>query len=260
MAGPLSKHFYKNRIKRYSRVLGSILGELRVITNDKLVRLPLEYLGGLRDQSVASYKAGILPMATLKYVGFEVNTEKVLNNNRKEIFNGVLQKKRIPLFLDFEWSIRVKKQDEMFQIQEQVISAMYPTLDVLVKSEDGSNIDENIKIIPVSYDFVDSFEGDGEDPVYYDLTFMIRIEGGYIYGINSVNEGGNGSLIKEVIVDLSTGAVPFADSFTWFSIYDADTVLTNFPASLPLGELEGAYLFDGAETLEVIGSYNYIRG
>ena len=262
MAGPFANHFYHERVIRYSRFLGSILSDLKIDTEGKLVRLPLEYLGGIRDQSSAVYSAGVLPKMTLRFIGLEVNSEKVLNGNRKQTYGSQVQDQRLPVFLDFEWCIRTKKQNDLFQVQEQVLMAMYPTFDIKVMSGDDTQVVENLKIYLTSYDFVDSFEGTGEEPNNYDLTFMVRIEGGWFYG-RSLNDTTDPAayIIKEVDINISTDYdKPFSDERPWFNIYEPTTVIIRFNSDLPLADEQGAYVFDKTtEAFEVIGSGEWIR-
>lgn len=261
MAGPFAKHFYHERVRRYSRFLGAILSDMKVVTEGKTIRIPLEYLGGIRDQSSPVYSAGVLPVMTLKFVAVEVNSEKVQNSNRIENYGGSLQKRRLPVNLDFEWCIKVKKQDELFQLQEQILTAFYPTFDVKVMSDDETSIVENLKFYLTSYDFADYFEGNSEEANTYELTYMVRVEGGYFYQ-RTLNEAGSGDayIIKEAIVNISTDPfTPFAGERTWFTLYEPTEVHVRFPSSLPLGNEEGAYDTPTDEPILVIGSSDWVR-
>lgn len=265
MSGPFELPFYQERIKRYSRVLGSVIAALQVNTQGKLIRLPLEYLGGLRDISSPTYTAGILPVMTLKFSGFQVDSEKTLNRNLKVVYGSALQLQRLPVKLDFEWCIRVKKQDEMFQIFEQVVCGLYPTLDVLVNSDDITVQEENVKIVPAAYEFMENFDGDMSEGVSYDITFMITIEGAYFYNrtLNGAGSGGNDGLIHEVVVNVSSShKTPFSDSQPWFNVYDNFQTTERFHAQQPLGPDEGAYHYNNLpdpQFFEVIGSGDWTR-
>lgn len=264
MSGPFEIPFYQERIKRYSRVLGSVIAALQVNTQGKLIRLPLEYLGGLRDISTPTYQAGVLPVMTLKFIGFQVDSEKTLNRNLKMLYGTALQLQRLPVKLEFEWCIRVKKQDEMFQIFEQVVCGLYPTLDVLVNSDDLTMQQENLKLVPNSYDFIENFDGDMSEAVSYDITFMVVIEGAYFYNrtLNGVGSGENDGLIHEVIVNVSSSETPFAGEQPWFNIYDNFETIQRFHAQQPLGPDEGAYHYNNLpdpQFYEVIGSDGWTR-
>jgi hypothetical protein len=115
-----------------------------------------------------------------------------------------------------------------------------------------------LKIYLTSYDFVDSFEGTGEEPNYYDLTFNIRIEGGYFYGRNLADSGGV-NIIKEVDIYLSTGATETSPEQRWSTYYEPVEVTTRFHANLPLTNEEGAYVEDADTDFIVIGSGDWIR-
>lgn len=265
MAGPFQFAFYQERIKRYSRVLGSVIADLQVNTEGKLVRLPLEYLGGLRDISSPTYQAGILPVMTLKFIGFQVDSEKTLNRNQKVLYGNSLQLQRLPVKLEFEWRIRVKKQDEMFQIFEQVVCGLYPTLDILVNSGDETMQDENLKLVPMSYEFSDNFDGDMQEGVAYDITFMVTVEGAYFYNrtLNGAGTGEGGGLIHQVIIEISESTKkPFIDTQPWFNIYDNFQTIDRFHAQQPLLPNEGAYHYDSLpdpDFFEVIGSNGWVR-
>lgn len=260
MPGPFETVHKGDRIRRYSRVLGAIVSDLQVITEGKTVRVPLEYLGGLRDQSTETYQAGVVPIQTLAFKTIEVDSEKVKNRNINNAYQGQVFKQRLPFVLGFEWCIRVKKQDEMFQVFEQVINALYPTLDVLVKLDDNG-VDENLKIVPRSYDFTDAFEGDGTEPNFYDVTFMLELAGGYMYG-RDLAASGDGSVIHEVDITLSASVDAFTSEQSWFSIYDNNNTVVRFRDQRPLEPQEGAWHYDPTrdpEFFDVIGSGDYIR-
>lgn len=260
MPGPFEKVHKGDRIRRYSRVLGAIVSDLQVITEGKTVRIPLEYLGGLRDQTAVTYQAGITPVQTLAFRTIEVDSEKVKNRNINNAYQGEVFKQRLPCILGFEWSIRVKKQDEMFQVLEQVVNALYPTLDVLVKL-DVNGVDENLKIVPRTYDFTDAFEGDGTEPNFYDITFMVDLTGGHMYG-RDLAASGEGVVIHEVDITISTSAEPFKNESPWTSIYDNNNTVVRFRNQRPLEPQEGAWHYDATvdpQFFEVIGSGSYIR-
>jgi len=262
MPGPLETSYYNKRIIRYSRVLGGILSDLQVFTEGKTVRVPMEYLGGLRDQSLPTYQAGTLPVATLKFSGFEVDPEKVLNRNIKVNYSGAIQRQRVPVLLDYEFCIRTKKQTEMFQIIEQILGEFYPTFDVLVSNSDLNDIKENLKIIPSSYDFADSFEGTGDEPNFYDLTFMFRIQGAYFYS-RTLNDGDGGGVIHEVNISLGIGdTYSETEQLQWVSEIDNFDTVTRLWANEPLNPEEGVYHYDGdqdPEVLQVIASGDWVR-
>lgn len=260
MPGPFEIAHKGDRIRRYSRVLGAILSDLQVITEGKTVRIPLEYLGGLRDQSTATYQAGVAPVQTLAFRSIEVDSEKVKNRNVTNTYQGQVFRQRLPCIFGFEWSIRVKKQDEMFQIFEQVVNALFPTLDVLVKL-DGGGVDENLKIIPKTYDFTDSFEGDGVEANFYDITFMLDLQGGHMYGRDLVDTG-EGVVVHEVDISISALSEPDVGERPWFSVYDNDNTVVRFRGQRPLEPQEGAWHYDSTTTpeyFEVIGSGTYIK-
>ena len=260
MPGPFETVYKGDRIRRYSRVLGAIVSDLQVITEGKTVRIPLEYLGGLRDQTAVTYQAGVAPVQTLAFRTIEVDSEKVKNRNLTNAYQGHVFNQRLPCLLGFEWCIRVKKQDEMFQIFEQVVNALYPTLDVLVKLDDGG-VEENLKIIPKSYDFTDAFEGDGTEPNFYDITFMLELQGGHMYG-RDLTASGEGVIIHEVDITISALPEPFKGELPWFSVYDNDNTVVRFRNQRPLGPQEGAWHYDptpNPEFFQVIGSGTYIR-
>lgn len=260
MPGPFETAHKGDRIRRYSRVLGAIVSDLQVITEGKTVRIPLEYLGGLRDQTAVTYQAGVSPVQTLAFKTIVVDSEKVKNRNINNTFQGQIFKQRLPCILGFEWCIRVKKQDEMFQIFEQVVNALYPTLDVLVKLDDNG-VDENLKMIPQSYDFTDAFEGDGSEPNFYDITFMIEVAGCHLYG-RDLAASGEGFVIHEVDINISTSPESFGNELPWFNVYDNVNTVVRFRDQRPLQPQEGAWHYDptpNPEFFEVIGSGSYIR-
>lgn len=262
MANPFERPYGGQRIKRYARIFGSVASGLRVLTEGKDIRIPIEYMGGLRDQSVPDYSAGVLPVQTLKFYSVVVDSERVRNRNEKRQTLGGVRRQKLPVILGFEWCIRMKKQDELFQLMEQVVNTLYPTLDILVKADDepSTTIKENLKIVPVSYEFSDSFEGDGTEPNYYDLTFIIELHGGYFYGRN-LSADGDAFVIHEVDVLLSTDEnTPHKNESDWIHILDNDQTKQRLDTIKPLDPDEGVHHYDETvDQREVIASGNWTR-
>jgi len=81
MANPIENLFYHKQIHRYTYVVTSLLSDLKVNTEGKIIRIPIEYMGGAANQRTPEYRAGVVPISTIKFLNFQIDQEKVENLN-----------------------------------------------------------------------------------------------------------------------------------------------------------------------------------
>ena len=262
-ANPLTKYFYNGSVVRYTKLVAYILSELRLEVEGNSIRVPINFLGGIKNQDTTTYTVDLGLSSTLKFLSVTVPEEGVLNSNLKLVQGATVEKMPLPVVLSYEFRLRFKKFNDMAQVLEQMVFNFFPMLTVRVTGLGGRN-PEKIGLNITSYQWDDDWDGSGEEASYYDLIFNIEMTGGHFYGRDLVADGDAG-IIKEV--DITKDILPDltrlpATPKPLFSMYDEEVVGTRFPASKPLEQGEGAYVMkveEGERVTEVIGSYTWTR-
>lgn len=265
MSNPFSNYFDHGSIIRYGQIVASVLSELKVEVEGRLVRIPIEYMGGIKDFDQVTKTVSVGLSSTLKFAGITIPEEKVANKNLTiKTADGAIERPALPLVIQYEYNLRFKKMVDVTRAMEQIIFHTFPHLTLKVVDKRGNN--EKIVITATSYELQNDYAGSGEEPDYYELSFMFDVTGGYIHG-NDLSQGGtnpNYYTIKEVTINYGFyDVVPsqLKEEGVWMKLYSEDVVLDRFQDSLPLGINEGAYVvkYEGEEPYNtVIGSYTWI--
>ncbi|AUR97913.1 tail sheath stabilizer, partial [Vibrio phage 1.244.A._10N.261.54.C3] len=201
MMSLFDKHYYHKSTRKYGHVLSLILSSMQVNTEGKLVQIPLSYVGGDRDKlDGQQITNGVMPRATLKFIRYEPSDDRQLTNNQQRIktTGNANQLMRIPMGFQFRMVAVCKKQDEQYQIFEQMIPAFTPSLDFKMVDNEDVNNQQNIKVTLESYDISDDWEGDGENHTHYNVEFTFTLHG-YLYR-RTIDNGGP---IDKVYIDIS---------------------------------------------------------
>lgn len=173
------KHYYHGSIKRYIGLMLYLFQDLQVESEGKLRTVPVRYSGG--EHRIPKESINALPFATMLFSDNETDEIRLLNKHEnKLITTQTKQNQRVPNSFMFEYRVRCKKQDEAFQVLEQVLAVFTPSLDVLISDNDEVATRQNIKIKITSWTIADNWEGDGEEPNYYDVLFTLDLSG-YLY-------------------------------------------------------------------------------
>lgn len=265
MANPLDTYFYNGAFVKYAQLLAMVLSSLQIEVEGQKVRLPLEYLGGLKNQDKVTDAVSQGLKTTLKFVSFNIPPEAVPNRNRDTVYsNGSIERPALPVELTYNYRLRFKKFVDMTKALEQLVFHFFPHLSL--KYEGIGRQTENIVISLESYDWDNDWVGTGEEPSYFDLEFNIVVSGGHLYGADSTTGTEDGAIIKEVDIDYSfyenLPSKP-SEQGSLIKFYSDEVVSPRFRDSLPLDPVEGAYEVTGVGTNNpysiVIGSYTYIR-
>lgn len=266
MSNPLDTYFYNGALVKYGQLVAMVLSGLKIEVEGQLTRLPLEYLGGNRNQDKTTNVVSQGLSTTLKFESLTIPQEAVPNRNVDAVYgNGSVERRALPVELVYNYRLRFKKFIDMTKAFEQIVFHFYPHL--TLKFEGMGRKTENIIISVESYDWDSDWVGNGEEPSYYDLQFNFRVCGGHLYG-NDLTANGNGDagIIKEIDIDYSiydNEPNDASESGALLKMYDESVVVPRFRDSFPLEPLEGAYAVSGVGTNNptevVIGSYNYIK-
>lgn len=262
MANPLNTYFYNQSILKYTTAVAFVLSDLKVFSEGRLVRLPISYMGGLRDQDKVTKSAGVGLSSTLKMTEFNIPQEAVLNRNLKVSYpDGSVEKNKLPLELTYEFKIRFKKFNDMLQAVEQLLFQCYPHLTFSYNNERG--ITENLVLSISQYQYEDQWEGNGEEASFYHLTFGFTLSGCNLYGHDLTKTNEPYGVIKQVSIDLTT----YTDLVTyppieWFKTYDSSEAVERVKADAPRVGEEGAYVFNANQIpeLEVVASGEWTKG
>lgn len=263
---PFSNYFDNGAIIRYGQVLASVFSELKVEVEGRIVRIPIEYMGGIKDFDKVTNTVSVGLSSTLKFAGVTIPEEGVPNKNLTEVMSdGAIERPPLPVILQYEYNLKFKKMIDATRALEQIIFHTYPHLTLKVINTRG--VPEVLSITATSYELNNNYAGDGEEPDSYELTFMLDMVGGKLHG-SDLSQGGTSdkyTVIKEVDIyygfyqDIPTN---LTESGTWMKLYTEEVVIPRFENSLPLGFNEGAYVvkYEGGEPVtEVIGSYTWVN-
>lgn len=264
MSNPLSTYFYNSSFVEYTTIVAAILSELRVLVNGDVIRIPITYRGGrkLQDTTTNTVSEGL--KSTLKFTNFTIPAEATRNRNLTHVFGESIEYTPLPVELDFEFNLRFKKFDDMSQALEQIVYHTYPH--ITLKTSIAGRGNEALVLSSEQYSFDNEWDGTGEEPSFYDLTFTMRLTGGHLYGRNLLDDNpSTHSIIKQVNIDLGVYSGSQWNEVTqapWFKVYSSEyEPKVRFTADSPLEGEEGAYLytFTASPELEVIASGDWIR-
>lgn len=169
-------YYYHGSIKRYISLMMYLFQDLQVVSEGKKRAIPMRYSGG--EHRIPKESVNALPFATMVFTDNETDEIRLLNKHEnKLITNQTKQNQRVSNSFMFEYRVRCKKQDEAFQVLEQVLAAFTPSLDVSIGDNDEVATAQNIKIKITSWSIDDSWEGDSEEPNFYDVMFTFDLSG-----------------------------------------------------------------------------------
>lgn len=264
MSNPLTNYFYNSSFVEYTTLVAAILSELRVLVNGDVIRIPITYRGGRKLQTTTTNVVSEGLKSTLKFTNFAIPSEATRNRNLTHVFGESIEYTPLPVELFFEFNLRFKKFDDMSQALEQIVYHTYPHI-TLKTSIAGRNT-ESLVLSSEQYSFDNEWDGTGEEPSFYELTFTMKLNGGHLYGRNLLEDNPSShGIIKQVNIDLGVyNGSQWSDAsiVPWFKVYSSEyEPKVRFAADSPLEGEEGAYLFTYNTTpdLEVIASGNWIR-
>lgn len=226
MAKPFQTYFYHESLLKYIHLFATIMSDLKVNTERGLMEVPLHMAAGRRNDLNRNVPTNMLPFATFDMGQFEINKQITKSYHQRQTTATAGSKQRIPIIIDFEYSIRTKKLVEMLQVLEQVYSVFTPSIDCVIKDNETLQQDQVVKIQLMSHQMSDNWEGDASESPHTDCEFSFQLHG-FIYGYDYwVDNGGGGDDhgIKEIIIEMSNDLkTPWTELPEWFRV-DKDGV------------------------------------
>ncbi len=210
---PVENYYYNMSFEKYAALFSIIHSKLKIMSEGKMVQIPLLPLSGRRFKTKNKTAQNQLPMATFLLSGdCEVDKSSTKSRNLKVKTDTGILKNGIPVIIPVEYNVRCKNRTQIWQIIEQLYGAFYPSADCRIKDNDSLLQDQNVKIKILSHQVLDNYEGDGTELECVDATFNFEIHGN-IYGYpfwtkknddDGTEEGKVKGVIEEVVVELST--------------------------------------------------------
>lgn len=177
-----NRFYYHGSVEFYTYILACLFKDIKVYTEGKLVTIPVAYFGG-KHNTVQSAIGNtlVMPRGTLKFESIDTSNFEQLNKHMQRLRSSgdptVFGHQRIKGAFDFTVAFKCKKSLEAFQLVEQVVPAFYPTLDILVKETESYQTEQNVKIELTDHSITDNYDGEGEEPVSYNVEFKFRVNG-----------------------------------------------------------------------------------
>lgn len=224
MAGPFEKYYYHESLQRYLMLFSVIVSDLKVDTERGLVQVPNSTSLGRRNNINRQQSSNSLPYATIVLgSSFEVDKSATSSKQNQLITENARAKNRLPVIIPLEYNVRTKKYGEAMQIVEQFYGNFYPSMDCAIEDNNTLKQRQNIKIKLLSHDIQDNWEGDGTEPLHYDLSMNFELYG-YLYGYDYWVKGRDGdgedpNKIMTVIIDRGlTMDIHWSDLPEWFRV------------------------------------------
>lgn len=267
MANPLAAEFYNGSLVKYTQIVASLLSDIKIVVEGRTVRLPLNYQGGIRDQSSTTYVVDSGLSTTLKISDFLIASEGVRSKAYTRVIDSAVKRPALPVEIFFDFRLRFKKFDDMARALELIVYQTYPHLTLNTEILDHGL--ENLVLSPEEYTWENEWTGTGEEPAYYELYFRLKLTGGHLYGGNLLdsNQGGNPdehAIIEQVNIQVGILNTSVNDSACepWFNVYGNEfNAYTRFRADVPLEPTQGAWLFaaDQIPDIQLIASGDWVR-
>lgn len=217
----MEDYFYNETISMYTGVFGSLFNEIKIRSNNKLVKVPIAFEGKDRqlvrreenpDPNDLRYKMK-LPRMTFNLIGWQRDSQRTLNKrhklrdteyNRDADTSVAFQYMRVPYRFSYELNIKTKNIVEMMQIIEQILVHFNDTLQVVVEDNPLLNSSTALTVGLESSSPNNDFQGIFQDTRQVESTLQFYLDG-YLYK-DSTEQG----TINKVIVnfrDLDTGVM-----------------------------------------------------
>lgn len=208
----LEQYFYNKTISLYTGVFGSLFNEIKIVTSNKTVKVPIAFEGKNRqlvrrdenpDPNDLRYKMK-LPRMTFNLIGWQRDAQRTLNKRHKirdTAFDKNLdtsvstQYMRVPYTFTYELNIKTKNIDEMLQILEQILVHFNDSIQVVVTDNPNLNSETALTVKLLSATDNNMFEGVFEDTRQVESTLQFSLDG-YLYKAAS-SQG----IINKVIIN-----------------------------------------------------------
>tara|TARA_B100000929_G_scaffold290599_1_gene284993 strand:- start:121901 stop:122596 length:696 start_codon:yes stop_codon:yes gene_type:complete len=210
----LEKYSYHKTIWIYTGIIGSIFNDIKIKRhNGKVIKVPIQYSGKQKNNEAnevdrsgrddLGYNMNLPRMAFL-LTGWERDDSRMTNRNNKLSSNSFnretdgssdFQYNRIPYNFQFEVRAKTKYLEDNLQIVEQILTAIDPEIEVVVKDNNDLNSSSSVIVTLDDSSLENNYEGEFEDPQIIESSFSITLKG-WLYRATR-----NQKVIKQVNVN-----------------------------------------------------------
>lgn len=209
------EHFYHHMVRKYVVSFAHLFSDINVLHDDddeettpKEINVPIIYATKskmfyeIRKKTTERDKAIIntyVPRMGFFISGMQYDATRKLNNTitiklddgEELVYPGV------PYNFNIELAMLAKKQDDLFQMLEQIGIMFTPDRTITVKEINGIDRDVSLNLDTIGLSSIYEYSEDESRTISADLTFTLK---GHLYPrINTLDFGEDGNLIHTVI-------------------------------------------------------------
>lgn len=230
-----SEYFFPDIVKKVTASFGYIFNDLKVVRDiegkpKKIINVPLIYSnkekwysiiknpGSIKEENPDLYKAIVSfesPIISYYLTNIEPDTTRLLNSSNTIKCNGNNSKikyirNRVPVIFNFDVRIRATRNNDLFQLIEQILPYFTPSFKFYINDIDFIENNTEYKVTWEGMDKIDEFEGaydENSRHISRNLSFKVY---GYLYGPTF-----EGDTIKHIEIEMTDDkADTFLDRIT----------------------------------------------
>ena len=219
-----TEYFFPDIVKKVTASFGYIFSDLKVVRDikgqtRKIINVPLIYSNkekwysilknpsSIQEENPDLYKAIVkmeAPIISYYLTNIEPDSSRLLNSSNTikcQGSNSQVQyiSNRIPVIFDFDVRMRATRNNDLFQLIEQILPFFTPSFSFYIHDIDFLKDNTEYKVTWEGMDKVDEFEGVYDEKarqITRNLSFKVY---GYLYGPTY-----NSSTIKHIEVEMSS--------------------------------------------------------
>lgn len=206
------EYFYHNIVRKYVISFANLFSDIKILhesgdeTEDKEIIVPIIYATKskmyyeIRELTTERNKAIIntyLPRMGFFVSGMAYDSTRKLNNAHNiRLDNGeYLLCPGVPYNFTIELSVLTKKQDDLFQIIEQIGVQFTPDKTITIKEISGIDRDVSLNLDGINFSSIYEYSEEENRTISVDFTFTLK---GYLYPKIKVYDT-EGNIIKTII-------------------------------------------------------------
>lgn len=218
-----TEYFFPDIVKKVTASFGYIFSDLKVVREikgqtKKVINVPLIYSNkekwytiiknpsSIQEENPELYKAIVKlesPIISYYLTNIEPDSSRLLNSSNKIKCQGKDSKikyisNRIPVIFDFDVRMKATRNNDLFQLIEQILPFFTPSFSFYINDVDFLQNNTEYKVTWEGMDKVDEFEGTYDEKprqITRNLSFKVY---GYLYGPTL-----EGNTIKHVEVNMT---------------------------------------------------------
>jgi len=205
-------HFYHQMTRKYVVAFAHQFSDVIVVHDDeqtdpKPIKVPIIYATKAKMfyeiKELSTSKSKAVVNTYVPRMGFNITnlqydaTRKQNNINTLKLSDTEsISYPGVPYNYNFELSILTKKQDDLFQILEQVAVKFTPDRTITIKEITGIDRDVSLNLDTINFTSIFEYTEDENRIIGADLTFTLK---GHFYP--RINVDGDGEVIKKIITN-----------------------------------------------------------